>query len=164
MFNFKKKAKVNPSKKAVTTTINEPVVIEVIGASSSDEVWTKEFPNTKNFRGFKRIKLKHKDVDGVDDTLSFYRSRAFDFKDTNIKISCIRTVQDGEEDKLSFDVYVDDKKIGEVPDYNFDGIGLLANTDIDKVCLRVEEAYHADGTVMGQNVYLFVHPTAPESE
>lgn len=159
---LKNKNKKSPIKKAVKTVIETPVSIEVINASSSDIVWTKEFPQASNFRGFKRVKLKHIGIDGIEGALSHFRGSAFDFKNSTVKISCIRTVRPGEEDRLSFDVFVDGKKIGVVPDYNFDAIGLLANTDIDKVFLQVDESYHADGTPMGQNIYLFVHPSNTE--
>lgn len=163
MLDFlKKKTKVMPKKKAVTTVINTPVSVEVINASSSDIVWTKDFPQASNFRGFKRVKLKHTGIDGIEGVLSHFRGSAFDFKNSTVSINCIRTVRSGEEDRLSFDVFVDGKKIGVVPDYNFDAIGLLANTDIDKVFLQVDESYHADGTPMGQNIYLFVHPSNSE--
>ena len=36
-------------------------------------------------------------------------------------------------------------------------LSMLFDYEYDKVHLKVDESYHADGTVMGTNIYLFVH-------
>ena len=67
-----------------------------------------------------------------------------------------------DEDNYIVNVFVDGKRIGVVHSYNTDNYEMLTRYEFDSVSLKVDEKYHTDGTVMGQNVYLFVHYSGEE--
>ena len=112
-------------------------------------------PQAHSFKGFRRIKLKYIDVDGCAETLDAYRSQGFDFKNSTIQIDGFDKVSNGESSRFA-KVYVDGNIIGVIAEYMDKGLSFVFDNKFDKVFLKVEEAYHADGSVMGANVYLFV--------
>lgn len=137
------------------------VQIQVQRQSSVSILWTKEFEHSSNFRGFRRIRLAHNGNEKCLKTLDKYRDSKFAFKGCPIKIECLHTVDDsGEYDSIN--VYVNGDLIGRVPVTKDKELHMLTDYDYDAVSLMVDEKYHADGSVMGQNVYLFVHYVGEE--
>jgi hypothetical protein len=61
-----------------------------------------------------------------------------------------------ERDYNYVNVYVDGKMIGRVGAAS-NHIDDLSTRDFDKVHVMVEEVLRPDGSIMGDNVYLFVH-------
>ncbi len=119
-------------------------------------VFTVDIPQAHSFRGFRRIELKHADVDICSETLELYRSSGFDFKNSVIRIEGFNKAGNGESSRFAR-VYVDGHIIGMIAEYMYRELSFVFDNKYDKAFLRVEEAYHADGTPMGANVYLYVH-------
>lgn len=159
MFGLKKKRKKSPAEPVTYTERivkqSDDAVVSVINESVERSVWTKDFVQSHSFKGCKRYKLKHVDVDGVADTLALYRPE-FAFKDCPITLERVDTFRGPELSGSKIKVYVDGHIIGFVPDYKPEEIVSLSDQPYDKAHVRVEEHYHDDGSVMGQNVYLFV--------
>ena len=107
-------------------------------------------------RGFRRLQLRHIDVDGCEDTLSAFRPVGFNFKGCTIIVEGIEVISNGSTYRM-VDVYVDGSRIGQVKSTMANELSMLFDYEYDKVHLKVDESYHADGTVMGTNIYLFVH-------
>ncbi len=118
-------------------------------------VFTVDMPQAHSFKGFRRAKLKHMDVDGCSETLSLYRPSGFDFKNSVIHIEGFNKISNGENSRFAR-VYVDGHIIGVMAEYMYKELSFVFDNKFDKAFLRVEEAYHSDGTPMGANVYLFV--------
>lgn len=144
MFGFKNSKKVP---EPVTVEFEKPVF---------ETVWTKEFVHTSNFRGFRRLSLVHNAIDECINTLALYRDGGFSFKGCPILLECVRKTYAGNSSD-TINVYVDGHLIGRLPEYKEKEQSMLTDYEYDKLHLRVEESYHADGSVMGQNVYLMVH-------
>lgn len=119
-------------------------------------LFRKEFVQAGSFRGFRRVKLQHMDVEGCSDTLDAFRAGGFNFKSLPIKIEGIGIRSNGESYRI-VNVYVGGRLIGRVKSTDDAGLGLLCDSEYDQAHLKVDAAYHNDGSVMGSNVYLFVH-------
>ena len=119
-------------------------------------LFRKQFVQSSSFRGFRRIKLSASHVDNYDQTLSYFRERDFDFKGSEILLECIK-IESGSDVFYRINVYVDGRMIGRVSEASDESISMLTDYEYDKAHVKVEEFYHKDGTVMGSNVYLFVH-------
>ena len=115
-------------------------------------VYRREFLQSSSFRGFKRIKLSYSGVPSYDQTISFFRSKGFDFNRCSVIVECVGV----ERDYNYVNVYVDGKMIGRVGAAS-NHIDDLSTRDFDKVHVMVEEVLRPDGSIMGDNVYLFVH-------
>lgn len=115
-------------------------------------VYRREFLQSSSFRGFKRIKLSYSGVPSYDQTIGYFRKNGFDFKDNSVIVECINV--DREYNYVN--VYVDGRMIGCVGAAS-DHVGDLSSRDFDKIHVKVEEVLRPDGSVMGDNVYLFVH-------
>lgn len=113
-------------------------------------------PQAHSFKGFRRAKLKYIDVDGCAETLDAFRSSGFDFNNSLIRIDGFNKVSNGESSRFA-NVYVDGHIIGAMAEYMYKELSFVFDNKFDKVFLKVEESYHADGSPMGANVYLFVH-------
>lgn len=141
-------------------------------------IWTRSFNQSSNYRGFRRVKLRTHGEQNVDDTLAYFRESKFDFKNSTIQLDHYllpntrvngNVVSVSDEDNYIINVFVDGKRIGVVHSNDPDKYVTLSQYEYDAVSLKVDEKYHADGTVMGQNVYLFVHyigeePPKPEKK
>ena len=153
---FKRKSK--PAKEPIS---------QITQRTAPELIWTKSFKQSSSFRGFCRVKLRTHGEANVDDTLAFFRGSKFDFKNSTIQLDHYllpNTRVSGnvtsiiDEDNYIVNVFVDGKRIGVVhSDKSPDNYEKLTRYEFDSVSLKVDEKYHADGTVMGQNVYLFVH-------
>ena len=152
MFGFLKKKSEPPAE----------VSIEYSGPTT-EVLWTKDFIQALNFKGFRRIKLKHNGNKDCLKTLDKYRPDKFSFKDLPIRLECVKKISNGQE-SVSISVYVDDNILGIVEDYMDKAMAMLTDYEYDKVYLMVDEKYHTDGSVMGQNVYLLVHYIGDEPE
>ena len=128
------------------------IVIEKTLGSARFSGYTPEWK--EEFRG--RIKLSASHVDNYDQTLSYFRERDFDFKGSEILLECIK-IESGSDVFYRINVYVDGRMIGRVSEASDESISMLTDYEYDKAHVKVEEFYHKDGTVMGSNVYLFVH-------
>lgn len=118
-------------------------------------VFTVSLPQAHFFKGFRRIKLKHIDVEGCSETLDLYRPSGFDFKGSEIRIEGFNKNSNGESSRFAR-VYVDGHAIGVIAEYMYKELSFVFDNKYDKAFLKVEESYRADGTPMGANVYLFV--------
>lgn len=127
---FRRKQKTAPAK-------NEPVVL-----------WNKTFTQSGSFKGFRRIKLTTYGEDLVQDTLAYFAQSRYNFKGCTIKLESL-SITGTFTDRLLrvVNVFVDGKRIGCVYDNGTSQYDLLANSEYDKVHLRVEDG----------EVYLFVH-------
>ena len=127
---FRRKQKTAPAN-------NEPVVL-----------WNKTFTQSGSFRGFRRIKLTTYGEDLVQDTLAYFAQSGYNFKGCTIKLESL-SITGTFTDRLLrvVNVFVDGKRIGCVYDNGTSQYDLLANSEYDKVHLRVEDG----------EVYLFVH-------
>lgn len=142
----------------------QTVIIQNVPSTTSvSVVWTKDFIQSGNFRGYKRIKLRHNGDSACAATIDAYRKVQFNFADRPITLKCVRAVESGET-YHHIDVSVDGYLIGQVANYSDKNLSMLMDYEYDAVYLMVDEKYHADGTVMGQNVYLFVHYVGEEPE
>ena len=160
MFGFgKKKKAAEPASYTLShEVLDNGDVVGIINAPIDKVAWCKEFVQASTFKGCKRYKLKHVDVDGAADTLALYRP-AFKFKDCPIMLERVDTYKGQDLDGSKIKIYVDGRIIGLLPDYKPEDIEALSARPYDKVHVRVEESYHDDGSVMGQNVYLFIRFT-----
>lgn len=134
---------------------NDTIIVEVAKPQRS-VLFRKEFAQAGSFRGFRRLQLRHIDVDGCEDTLSAFRPAGFNFKGCTIIVEGIEETSNGSTYRM-VDVYVDGSRIGQVKSTMANELSMLFDYEYDKVHLKVDESYHADGTVMGTNIYLFVH-------
>jgi hypothetical protein len=115
---------------------------------TTTELWTKTFPQSGSFKGFRRIKLTTYGEDLVQDTLAYFAQNGYNFKGCTIKLESL-SITGTFTDRLLrvVNVFVDGKRIGCVYDNDAQRYALLANSEYDKVHLRVEDG----------EVYLFVH-------
>ena len=137
------------------------VQVQVKRSSDVSILWTKKFEHSQNYRGFRRIRLQHNGSNKCLSTIDKYRDSGFVFKGSPIELKCLKTVTDYDEFK-SIDVYVGGDLIGRVPETKEKDLSMLSDYEYDAVSLMVDEKRHADGSVMGQNVYLFVHYVGEE--
>lgn len=119
-------------------------------------LFRKEFVQAGSFRGFRRVKLQHIDVEGCSETLDAFRAGGFNFKGLQIRIEGIGIRSNGESYRIA-NVYIDGRLIGRVKSTDDAGLSMLCDNEYDQAYLKVDEAYHSDGSVMGTTVYLFVH-------
>lgn len=149
----------------------EDPVSQIAQRTAPELIWTKSFKQSSNFRGFRRVKLRTHGEANVDDTLAYFRESKFDFKNSTIQLDHYllpntqvsgNAVSVIDEDNYIVNVFADGKRIGVVHSYNTDNYEMLTRYEFDSVSLKVDEKYHTDGTVMGQNVYLFVHYSGEE--
>lgn len=143
---FKRKKNVAPQKRDVVIEIAEP---------RTSVSFSKEFAQSGSFRGFRRIQLRHIDVEGCSETLDAHRPDDFKFKGSTILVEGIET-SFGDETSRLVNVYVDGSIIGCVKSWMDKELDMLFDYEYDKVHLRVEEPRYADGSPMGANIYLFV--------
>lgn len=119
-------------------------------------LFRREFIQSSSFRGFRRIKLSASHVDGYEQTLSYFRKKDFYFKGSKILLECIK-IESGSDVYFRINVYVDGRMIGRVSEASDESISMLTEYEYDKAHIKVEELHRQDGSVMGSNVYLFVH-------
>lgn len=144
---FRRKNKTSPAAPAAAVRFAQP---------QRSLLFRKEFIQAGSFRGFRRVKLQYVDVEGCSETLDAFRAGGFSFKGLPIRIEGIGVQSNGESYRI-VDVYVDGCLIGRVKSTDDAGLSMLCDSEYDQAYLKVDEAYHADGSVMGANVYLFVH-------
>jgi hypothetical protein len=112
-------------------------------------VWSKEFPQSGTFKGYRLVKLSTYNDEQVKATLKHFSRSEFNFKGCQIRLDNLLlpgVFVDGESCVVN--VYVDDKKVGYI--YNTSTCyEMLTKYEYDKVYLKVE----------GPNVFLFVHYT-----
>lgn len=119
-------------------------------------VFTVSMPQSHSFKGFRRINLRYADIDGCTETLSRYRSSGFKFKGSEIRIEGFNKISNGESSRFA-KVYVDNHIIGVIAEHMYRELSFVFDNKYDKAFLKVEEFYHTDGSIMGANIYLFVH-------
>ena len=119
-------------------------------------LWAKQFPQASSFRGFRQIKMTSGYPEMVEATLSKYRPD-YNFKGCIITLQYVETKYRGQEPFREIYAYVSGNYIGRIAHHFDEGIDWLTNYNYDKAYIKVEEYNYADGKIMGQNVYLFLH-------
>lgn len=106
-------------------------------------LWNKTFTQSKSFKGFRRQQLTTYKEPGVEDTLSAWAKKDYNFAGATIQLQCMQL-----ESSQVINVYVDGQRIGcRYSSHAF--YADLAGREYDAVHLRVD----------GDDVYLFVHYT-----
>ena len=133
----------------------DPVVIDVVKRERT-VLFKREFAQASSFRGFRRIKLSTARVNNFDQTLAFFRDNGFDFKGCTVVLECIKEIV-ADQTYLTVNVYVNGHLIGFIGPAATNSILMLTEYEYDKVYVKVDEFKRPDGSIMGDNVYLFVH-------
>lgn len=143
-------------KKIKNSTVQESASVVQFSKPQISRAFTVSLPQAHSFKGFRRGELKHVGVEGCSETLDLYRPSGFNFKGCEIRIEGFNKNSNGESSRFAI-VYVDGHIIGVIAEYMYKELSFVFYNKYDKVFLKVEEAYHDDGSLMGSTVYLFVH-------
>lgn len=111
-------------------------------------LWSKTFPQSGTFRGYRRIKLSTYNREGVSDTLAYFKENGNNFKGRTIRLDHVMATDVYTDGPAYFiNVYVDNMPIGSVFGTNEEKYPMLTEYEYDKAHIRVEDG----------SVYLFVH-------
>ena len=106
-------------------------------------IWSKTFPQSGTFRGYRRIRLSRYYHEEIDATITALPD--FNFKGRTIRLDCV-LFDPSRADGYRIDVFIDNGLIGSVWQSDGEQYSMLTEYEYDKAYLLVE-----NGTV-----YLFV--------
>ena len=122
-------------------------------------LWSKTFPQSGSFKGFRRIRLGRYYED-IDASLQELKKSRYNMKGRTIRLDNIASTDPYNKYKV-IKVYVDDKLIGNVFESDAQQYSMLTDYEYDKAHVRVEDtALDVDFDTSGivtTKVYLFLH-------
>lgn len=120
-----------------------------------DIIFVQTFTQSKNFKGFRRVRVSMGTSDVVEHNIDYFRDNGYDFTNSAVQIQTIKSDLDP---GVLLKVVVDGRFLGNIyrGKGNAEAFDAVTDKKIDKVYVKIEDAF-IDGKYYGTETYIMLH-------